>query len=123
MHVTFTLTDTATTRYAEWLQQEAITGYYTKPHGRRLAEPQPALAALLPNERRYGDGDDMLPCGARGNRYMGCRGNGFVLDGNILHIAGRRHGVRDFLPEEGEYVAWEYRQTDAPHLAPWETTT
>ena len=122
MHVTFTLTDTATTRYAEWLQAEAA-GYYSKPAGRRLARPNPDLAALLPDEARYGDSGDMLPCGVRGSRYMGCGGNGFVLDGNVLHIAGRRHGVRCFLPDEGEYIAWEYRQTDAPHLTPWETTT
>ena len=122
MHVTFILTPTATTRYAEWLKEEA-SGFYSKPHGRRLAKPQPALAALLPNEQRYGDGSDMLPCGVRNSRYMGCGGNGFVLDGNVLHVAGRRHGVRHFLPDEGEYTSWEYRQTETPSLSPWETTT
>ena len=120
MHVTFILTPTATTRYAEWLKEEA-SGFYSKPHGRRLARPQPALAALLPDEQRYGD--DMLPCGVRNSRYMGCGGNGFVLDGNVLHVAGRRHGVRHFLPDEGEYTSWEYRQTETPSLSPWETTT
>ena len=120
MHVTFILTPTATTRYAEWLKEEA-SGFYSKPHGRRLAKPQPALAALLPDEQRYGD--DMLPCGVRNSRYMGCGGNGFVLDGNVLHIAGRRNGVRHFLPDEGEYTSCEYRQTETPSLSPWETTT
>lgn len=38
MHVTFILTPTATTRYAEWLKEEA-SGFYSKPHGRRLARP------------------------------------------------------------------------------------
>ena len=94
MHVTFILTPTATTRYAEWLQAES-NGFYSKPHGRRLARPQPALAALLPDEQRYGD--DMLPCGVRGSRYMGCGGNGFVLDGNVLHVAGRREAPRRLL--------------------------
>ena len=122
MHVTFALTEAAAARYAEWLQAEAV-GYYASPAGRRLARPHPALAALLTSERRYGDGCDMLPCGVIGSRYMGCGGNGFVLEGNVLHIAGRRHGVGIFLPDEGECIDWEYRQTETPNLTPWETTT
>ena len=120
MHVFFILTPTATARYAQWLKEEA-NGFYSKPHGRRLAKPHPALAALLPNEQRYGS--DMLPCGVCNSRYMGCGGNGFVLDGKVLHVAGRRHGVRHFLPDEGEYTSWGYMRTEAPHLTPWETTT
>ena len=127
MQVSMTVSDSMLSVVADL---SAKSDYYSQPG--RFTQVFPKEKMYLKRVLRYIGAPDMAPAAGwqvKGDVvfYMSSAGNWTLRHGTMAWAGGRRHGVRGTLERMGldksNILSWEYAESQAPELAPWETET